>query len=82
MESGAQDDGSDRRRTLAGTIVVGRCRFILRNTLSHRILLEGHPNRPIRFDFMPPRIWSALAIAGVVRGRNRRYRGCARRSKP
>ena len=82
MESGAQDDGSDRRRTPAGTIVVGRCRFILLNTLSYRVLLESHPNRHIRFDFMPTRIWSAVAVAGFVRGRNRGYRGCARRAEP
>ena len=82
MESGAQDDGSDRRRTPAGTIVVGRCRLIRLNTLSYRVLLESRSNRHIRFDFMPPRIWSTLAVAGVVRGCNRGYRGRARRAEP
>ena len=82
VEIEAGDDRPHRRQTPDGIVVVVRCRFILRNTLSHRVLLESHSDWHVRFGFIPTRIWSELAITGVVRGRNRGYRGCARRSQP
>ena len=55
---------------------------ICRNTLSHRVLLESHSRWRIRFGCMRTRIWSALAIGGVICDRNRSYCGRARRSEP
>jgi hypothetical protein len=81
-EIGAGDERPHRRGTRDGNVVVGRRRFILRNTLSHRVLLESHSDWHVRFGFMPTRIGSALAIAGVIRDRNRSCCGCARRSEP
>jgi len=60
----------------------GSCRSIFRNTLSNGVILESHSSGRIRFGCMPTRIWSALAIGGLIRDRNRSYCGRARRSEP
>ena len=82
LEIAAGNEESHRKRTPGGTVIVGSCRYILGSALPHGVVLESHRDWHIRFGLLRTRIWPALAVRGIIRLRNRSYRGCAWRPTP